>query len=328
MLGDNSASVLTSPKTTTEGVQNHHTCSASTPPSLQSTSHYAAAEHEHSKMPYHHYHNSVPAAFVSEPSFCYSNNCDGITNFNDSFTPSHNFDMHPPPLAARHLTSHQPTHNIRGPDQQPSEYINYSDLKCSTRPPLPVNTPATNSDLLSNEPEFINYMELKHYPHITESAASTHESKPSKFLPPNEITSPLLYGDTGERDVENIAIGYDTCYYGTAMNSKEAKPRDKYAPDTSDISAGNFDYNHISSQYNSAASNYFPTVNTNHTNNSYSGGINNYYDTGPPPNLHAQHTSYEYSGSTTATTYANSFSQMNPRGSTLITAAPCHKFAH
>ncbi|XP_065357240.1 transcription factor glial cells missing 2 [Calliphora vicina] len=351
VLSSNSATVAPSPKTATEQTPQHHSCATSPTSTLHSSSHYAAEGHEQAnKMAYHHYHSSAATGYGSESSLCYNNNCDAISNFSGNLTGSYDYDIHPPPpLSARHLSSHHSVHELHGGPQQqqshhhssttePAEFINYSDLKYSARQPPPpppsMSSAATASEVISTEPEFINYSELKHYPHIMESTQTTaaiHETKPTKLVA-SEETSPQLYTQTTNRIPESNNTSYDTCYYGSTTRPKLEKSRDKYLMDTSSSQTGTtYDYEHLSSQYNGASSSYFPNMATGHNSTNYS-GINNYYDTGPAAGMHGpqSHTSaYEYNGSTSSS-YGSTYSydQMNARSSSLMAGTPCHTYAH
>ncbi|KAM7351824.1 uncharacterized protein ACRADG_004555 [Cochliomyia hominivorax] len=320
VLSNNSTTLPPSPKTATEQLSQHHACSASTPSTLHSASHYASDTHDQHKMSYH-YHGS---GYGTESSLCYNNNCEAVENFSGNLTGSYDYDI------PRHLPPEQQPQHLHSATTEPSEFINYSDLKYSVRqaapppPPLSSSAAASSTDIINNEPEFINYSELKHYPHIMESAV-TPETKPHK-LNTNEDPSALLYN---HRNAETNASNYDSnCYYSSSTRPKLEKSKDKYPLEaTITQTSTSYDYEPITAQYNSSNS-YFP-----HNQTHYS-SVNNYYDTGPGPTpvFHGPQThnpAYEYNGSNSSSygsTYG--YDQMNRGSSSLMAGPPCHTYAH
>lgn len=314
-------SVNSSPKSSTD----HHTCSTVSPATASHAAHYPAPE-ESAKAAYHHYHPTAATGYSgTESSLCYNNNCETL-NYNTSIPGSYDYDLH----ARHHLSSaHHTTSHNQHATSEPAEYINYSDLKCPTAR-QPSAAAMAGSEIVSNEPEFINYSELKHFPHIMDTSGP-QDSKPTK-LNTSEETS--LYTDP-----------YESCYYSSGRATKVEKSKEKFMDHTipSTYSYDTVNHHH----YNHGASgNYFANATTASTSNTYPGVVTNYYDTATTGGASAATNSlhhhqlpsqpqatYDYTGSSAAA-YASAYSydQMSSSRSGSLTggsgAVPCHTYAH
>ncbi|XP_019890139.1 transcription factor glial cells missing 2 [Musca domestica] len=354
-----SASVNSSPKSNSD----QHSCMATSPNMGMHGAHYNTPQEDSkiSSANYHHYHHhhhgsaaAVTASYPSEASLCYNNNCETI-NYNQSS--AYDYDVY----AAKHMTTttqHSAEHHTTA---EPAEYINYSELKCSTmRPPTTNHHPA---EVTNNEPEFINYSELKHFPHIMDSA--TAEIKPSKI---NETdTSTSSYSEipnTATAATRTANDAYETCYYSSSIRpTKVEKSKEKYA-EPSPTASGSYNYDTLNHQHYPGSGNYFANFTSMGSNATHNiphqyGNMHNYYDSGTTTSptassLHSHHhhvpsssaaantnahhhsSVYEYNGSTTSSSsyispYA--YDQMSSRSSGLVGAAasasaPCHTYAH
>lgn len=332
-------SVNSSPKSSTD----QHSCATTSPATASHAPHYSSVPQEDSKAAYHHYHHNATAAatYPSESSsLCYNNNCETL-NYNQSLSGTYDYDVH-----SRHLSSHHhhhhPAQDPLSTGGEPAEYINYSDLKCSTARPT-VNAAIAASEMANSEPEFINYAELKHFPHIMDSTTTAQEIKPGKL---GVIEHSSVYPDISNAG-RSPSDPYEACYYSTTIRpTKVEKTKEKYVE--SQHTSAAYSYDPVNHPYSNNA-NYFANVATSGTpstgnNHHYTTGVTtNYYDTGPTsssPVSSAMHhhvsaqshpSSYEYSGSATSSyVSAYAYDQMGSRGTSLTAAgtAPCHTYAH
>lgn len=359
------SSVLTSPKPTTESaVHAHHVCENSSPvATIHSHDHGPVnpyntqphnGSHEHAKTTSyhsHHYHSSphVMPNYGSDTSLCYNNNCDNVTSYNSNLNGTYEYDLNSLRHAGgTHLTLHDLPNATQQPQtatiSEPAEFINYSDLKYSTR----ALTHSLANEISSTEPEFINYSELKHYPHIMESTATTavqQEIKPTKLLHDEEANSAITYNETpsAKNPQSTTTTSYQTCYYASnsnssnsTRNSKLEKIKDKYLLDatTNQTSAYEYEHHHYGGG-GTTSSNYFSNIpSTTHNQNTNFAGINNYYDTGtslsslqgPPQQNHT--TPYDFSSTTSSYASTYGYDQMNARSPSLMAGPPCHTYAH
>ncbi|XP_073822891.1 gcm2 isoform X2 [Musca autumnalis] len=349
------ASVNSSPKSSSD----QHSCIASSPNMAIHGPHHYNVPQEDSKVMasnYHHYHHhnaaaNLPTNYPSETSLCYNNNCETV-NYNQTAA-AYDYGVY-----TKHLTTSQ-QHQEQHSTSEPAEYINYSDLKCTTLRPGNNSAEAGN-----NEPEFINYAELKHFPHIMDS--TSHEIKPSK-INQSEIAT-TAYTELPPSNTRSPNDTYESCYYNSAIRpTKMEKSKEKYVEPSPPAAAGVYNYDTTTNQHYPGSANYFANVTAASANATSGniphqyGGVSNYYDTGtastsPASSLHSHshhhhhhshtpsaaqthphhHSSvYDYNGSTTTSSYISpyAYDQMSSRSSGLVGAtttpsAPCQTYAH
>nr|XP_013101052.1 unnamed protein product [Stomoxys calcitrans] len=358
LMSANPSSLNSSPKSSSAELQ--HGCATASPATASHAPHYSMPQ-EDTKASYHHYHhhhhpppapppsNAVTAAatYTSETSsLCYNNNCETL-NYNQAMAAAGSYDYDGSSrhhIASQHPASHD-HHNTTTPTE-PAEYINYSDLKCSN-----ARVTATGADMSGSEPEFINYAELKHFPHIMDSTAVAQEIKPPKLSGTDHSS---VYSDICSG--RSPSDPYEHCYYASPANHRPAKmerdkSKEKYmehqhssAP-AYGYEAGNptshHHYSNNSSYFSNATGGSGPITN----NQQHYAAITNYYDTAGTTSSHSaaasaghhpttqstNHPAYEYNATSSSPYLMHyGYDQMAPRNTGLTAAgtAPCHTYAH